>query len=164
MVAGFVALAHEIVWCTLVTIDTAGRPRSRVVHPVWEVTGDGELFGWLTTRSGTPKLRHIAATPHVSCSYWRENHDTAVAECHTDVVDDEIERKRVWELLAGTPAPAGFDPATIWPGGPQDPGLTLVRMRPWLLRFARASVLAAGGQPEIHRIGSSTALPAGDHH
>ncbi|MEJ3656412.1 pyridoxamine 5'-phosphate oxidase family protein [Actinomycetes bacterium KLBMP 9759] len=155
MVARFAALAHEIVWCTLVTVDTAGRPRSRVVHPVWEVTGDGELLGWLTTRSGTPKLHHIAATPYVSCSYWRENHDTAVAECRVEVLDEETERERVWDLIGETPAPAGFDPAVIWPGGPQDPGLTLVRMRPWLLRFARGSVLAGGGEPEVLRVGGA---------
>ena len=42
-VARFVAIAHEIVWCTLATVDAAGRPRSRVVHPVWEERPDGGL-------------------------------------------------------------------------------------------------------------------------
>lgn len=147
----FVAIAHEIVWCTLSSVDASGRPRSRVVHPVWEL-GDAGLTGWLTTRSGTPKLGHIEATPYVSCSYWWERHDVAVAECHARVVADRGERERVWALLAATPAPAGFDPAAIWPGGPGDPGFVLVRLSPWLLRFARADALAAGGAPELHRI------------
>lgn len=151
-VARFVAIAHEIVWCTLATVDAAGRPRSRVVHPVWEERPDGGLVGWLTTRSGTPKVRHIATTPYVSCSYWWQRHDVAVAECRADAVTEPEEKERAWAVLAATPAPAGFDPATIWPSGPRDPGFTLVRMRPWLLRFARAEELAAGGAPEVHRL------------
>jgi general stress protein 26 len=150
----FVGIAHEIVWCTLGTVDPSGRPRSRVVHPVWEIAGGG-LTGWLTTRSGTPKLGHLAATPYVSCSYWWEKHDVAVAECHAQVVTDRDERERVWTMVAATPPPAGFDPATIWPGGPDDPGFALVRMRPWLLRFARADALAAGRAPEVYRFARS---------
>jgi general stress protein 26 len=146
----FVAIAHEIVWCTLCTVDPSGRPRSRVVHPVWEIA-DGGLTGWLTTRSGTPKLGHLEGAPHVSCSYWWEKHDVAVAECDAQVVTDRAERERAWGVVAATPAPAGFDPATIWAGGPDDPGFALVRMRPWLLRFARADALAGGGAPEVHR-------------
>ena len=145
----FVAIAHAIVWCTLGTVDAAGRPRSRLVHPVWEELDDGGLTGWLTTRSATPKLRHIEATPYVSCSYWSEKHDVAVAECHARAVTDPGEREQAWAAVAATPAPAGFDPATIWPGGPHDPGFALVRMRPWRLRFARADELAAGRAPEV---------------
>lgn len=155
----FVAIAHEIAWCTLGTVDTSGRPRSRVVHPVWEELADGGLTGWLTTRSSTPKLGHVAATPYVSCSYWWEKHDVAVAECRARVVGDPGERERVWALVAATPPPAGFDPATIWPGGPQDPGFTLVRMDPWLLRFARADELAAGGAPEVLRLSGANDPP-----
>jgi hypothetical protein len=67
-------------------------------------------------------------------------------------VADRGERERVWAMLVATPAPAGFDPAAIWPGGPGDAGFVLVRLSPWLLRFARADALAAGGVPELHRI------------
>jgi hypothetical protein len=155
LVERFVAIAHEIVWCTLCTVDTSGRPRSRVVHPVWEALADGGLVGWLTTRSSTPKLGHIAATPYVSCSYWWEKHDVAVAECHARVVLDPGERERVWAMAAAMPAPAGFDPATIWPAGPSDAGFVLVRMDPWMLRFARADELAAGGAPEVRRFAGS---------
>ena len=41
----FVDMAHRIVWCTAATVDRANRPRSRVLHPVWE-WGDGVLTGW----------------------------------------------------------------------------------------------------------------------
>ena len=26
----------RIVWCTVATVDTKGRPRSRILHPIWE--------------------------------------------------------------------------------------------------------------------------------
>jgi hypothetical protein len=150
--ARFVKLAHEIVHCTLASVDRKGRHRSRVVHVVWEQPTEYRLVGWLTTRTGTPKLAHLDASPYLSCSYWRESHDIAVAECAAAVVADPAERGRVWELIAATPAPAGFDPATIWPDGPQAPGLTLVRLDPWLLRFARGADLAAGGTPQLARL------------
>ncbi|MDT7578039.1 MAG: hypothetical protein QOH17_4372, partial [Pseudonocardiales bacterium] len=41
--AGFVEIAHRIVWCTLATVDGPDRPRSRLVHPVWQIGADGEL-------------------------------------------------------------------------------------------------------------------------
>ena len=35
----FVEMAHHIVWCSAATIDQSGRPRSRVLHPVWDWDG-----------------------------------------------------------------------------------------------------------------------------
>ena len=35
----FVEMAHRIVWATVATVDERGRPRSRVLHPIWEWDG-----------------------------------------------------------------------------------------------------------------------------
>ena len=44
----FVEMAHRIVWCTAATVDSQGRPRSRILHPVWRWDGErlvvGDLF------------------------------------------------------------------------------------------------------------------------
>jgi hypothetical protein len=32
----FVETAHRIVWCTVATVDGRGRPRTRILHPIWE--------------------------------------------------------------------------------------------------------------------------------
>ena len=32
----FVELAHRIVWGTVATVDPEGRPRTRILHPIWE--------------------------------------------------------------------------------------------------------------------------------
>ena len=31
----FVEAAHTLVYCSVSTVDRAGRPRSRVMHPIW---------------------------------------------------------------------------------------------------------------------------------
>jgi hypothetical protein len=48
-IEAFITVAHRIVWCTLATVDRRNRPRSRVVHPIWERTPAGPV-GWVTTR------------------------------------------------------------------------------------------------------------------
>lgn len=60
----FVTRVHAAVWCNCATIDTRGRPRSRIVHPVWE-----GATGWITTRRSSPKVKHIAVNTFVSLAY-----------------------------------------------------------------------------------------------
>jgi hypothetical protein len=136
----FVAIAHRIVWCTVATVDRRGRPRSRILHPYWERTDDG-LVGWITTRPTPLKLAHIAHSPHVSCSYWDATHDTAIAECDAEWVDDVETRAHAWELFRAAAKPLGHDPYEIWPEGPSDPDAGVLRLRPWRLRVATMETL-----------------------
>jgi hypothetical protein len=53
----FVEMAHRIVWCVAATTDTAGRPRTRVLHPIWEWDGQS-LTGWIAT---SPNSHPIAS-------------------------------------------------------------------------------------------------------
>jgi hypothetical protein len=126
----FVRVAHRIVWCTLVTVDRRGRPRSRVVHPIWERTPDG-LTGRLFTRPTPLKLAHLAASPYVSCSYWDPQHEVAVAECRAEFADDEQTRKDLWDLFASTPEPLGFDPKILGGEDHRDPEITVLKLTPW---------------------------------
>ena len=102
IVESFTDIAHRIVWCTLATVDRHGRPRSRVVHPVWETTDD-VVIGWVWTRPTPLKRAHLRHHPFVSCTYWDPQHDVAVAECDARWEMDSAERERVWGLVA-TPA------------------------------------------------------------
>ena len=34
----FAARTQRIVWCTVATVDESGRPRTRILHPIWEGT------------------------------------------------------------------------------------------------------------------------------
>jgi hypothetical protein len=130
LAGAFVRVAHRIVWCTLVTVDRRGRPRSRVVHPIWEHTPDG-LVGRLFTRPTPLKLAHLAASPYVSCSYWDPQHEVAVAECRAEFDDDEQTRKNLWDLFASTPEPLGFDPKILGGEDHRDPKITVLRLTPW---------------------------------
>jgi hypothetical protein len=143
LVDEFVDVAHRVVWCSVATTDRRGRPRSRVMHPVWERTEDG-IVGWATARPTPLKIAHLAHMPYVSCSYWDAAHDVAVAECEAFWVEDPAELERAWAACRALPAPAGFDPATIFPGGPGSPGSAMLRFEPWRLRVGRAVDLAAG--------------------
>ncbi|MBB5851433.1 pyridoxamine 5'-phosphate oxidase family protein [Amycolatopsis umgeniensis] len=128
--AEFVRVAHRVVWCTLATVDRRGRPRSRVVHPIWEER-DGELVGHLFTRPTPLKKAHLARTPFVSCSYWDPAHEVAVAECGAVYADDEETRRHLWRLASETPEPLGFDPKIMGGDDPLDPHVTVLRLTPW---------------------------------
>jgi uncharacterized pyridoxamine 5'-phosphate oxidase family protein len=58
----FLAFTADIGYCTVTTVDEAGRPRSRVMHPVFEVV-DGASRGWAVTDRSPAKTRHLAGNP-----------------------------------------------------------------------------------------------------
>jgi general stress protein 26 len=117
------------VWCTMATADRAGRPRTRIVHPVWEIDG-GAMTGWLGTRTGTPKLRHLEAHPSASLLYWDPRHRQVSIDADVTVHTDDRTCERVWSLLSSFPEPYGFDPAPMWPDGATGDGFTVVRFDP----------------------------------
>ena len=145
----FIAIAHRVVWCTLSTVDRRNRPRSRIVHPVWEVR-EGSLHGLVATRPTPLKLAHLAHAPHVSCTYWDPAHDVAIAECAARWLD-EADRQAAWERIARAPAPAGYDPATIWPDGPTSPEFAVIGLEPWRVSAASAAALARGERAAVWR-------------
>ena len=147
--AQFIAIAHRVVWCTLATVDRHNRPRSRIVHPVWELS-DGSLHGVVATRPTPLKRAHLAHAPHVSCTYWDPAHDVAVAECAARWLD-AAEREDAWERIARAPAPVGYDPATIWPGGPASPEFAVLGLDPWRVSAASAAALARGERAAVWR-------------
>ena len=136
--------ASEIVWATLATVGPDGRPRTRVVHPVWWFdTGDpatGGIRGLVGTRPTAVKRRHLAACPFVSVSYWGPSHHTVVFDCAARWLAAD-ERPRAWAAIAAAPEPLGYDPAPIWPGGPTSDDFAVVELRPHRM------VVRAAGQP-----------------
>jgi hypothetical protein len=149
VVEQFVAIAHRVVWCTMATVDRHNRPRSRIVHPVWEIR-EGALHGLVATRPTPLKLAHLAHAPHVSCTYWDPAHDVAVAECAARWID-EAGRYGAWERIACAPKPVGYDPATIWPDGPTSPEFAVIALEPWRVSAASAAALAGGERPAVWR-------------
>ncbi|MBG0825137.1 pyridoxamine 5'-phosphate oxidase family protein [Planomonospora sp. ID91781] len=134
----FVRIAHRIVWCTLATVDGRGRPRSRVMHPYWERTGEG-VVGWAFTRPTPLKVAHLSRHPYVSCSYWDPAQEVAVAECDAAFAGDEETRKKVWDLFASADEPLGYDPRILGGQDHRDERITVLKMTPWRLGTLKES-------------------------
>lgn len=137
----FIEMAHRIVWCSVASVDRRGRPRSRILHPIWEWDGE-RLVGWIATGPTPLKRAHLAHQPHLSLSYWQPSQDTCVAECRASWAFDDATRTRVWELFRNAPSPVGYDPAII-PGwdGPTCDAFAALRLEPWRLRVFPGTVL-----------------------
>jgi general stress protein 26 len=125
----FVRLAHAAVLCNGATVDSRNRPRSRVLHPWWE-----GATGWVTTRHSSPKVKHIAANPHVSLAYIVDPFRPIYVECTAEWIGHLDERQRIWEALRNMPAPFGFDPAETW-GDIADPENGLLKLTPWRIEL-----------------------------
>jgi len=141
----FVKMAHQIVWCSAATVDRKGRPRSRVLHPIWVWDGS-ELVGWIGTGPTPLKRAHLANSPYLSLNYWSPSQDTCTAECRAELLYDPETRSMVWDLLKRGPAPVGYDPAII-PGwnAPSDEAFAALRLEPWRVRVFPGSVLMGQG-------------------
>jgi len=140
----FVEMAHRIVWATAATVDTKGRPSTRILHPVWEWDGTS-LTGWIATSPLSLKAKHLAETPTMSLTYWTTNHDTCTATCSTAWELSEEQREIGWKRFSEAPAPVGYNPAII-PGWdtPQSPGFGILRIEPTWLRVMEGSMMAGG--------------------
>jgi hypothetical protein len=142
----FVHMAHTIVWCTTATVDPKGRPRSRILHPLWEWDGT-QLVGWIAITNTRLKREHIDANPYVSCSYWDDTHDTCTAECEAELLHDDETRIAVWNKFLELTPPLGYDPAKIPVfSGPTDDSLAVLRLTPWHLRVFPGGVLFNRGE------------------
>jgi hypothetical protein len=140
----FVAMAHKIVWCAAATVDKKGRPRSRVLHPIWEWDGS-ELVGWIATGATPVKVAHLDASPYLSCNYWTPEHDTCLAECAAEWVSDAATKASVWDKFVNGPEPVGYDPSMI-PGweSAESPGFSALKLKPWRIRVMPGSAMITG--------------------
>jgi hypothetical protein len=142
----FLRITAETVFCTTTTVDEEGRPRSRMLHPIFVVC-DGLPVGWALTGRTHLKTRHLAANPHVSCSYWTPSHDTVFIDCVASWAEDERENEQVWELFLNTPEPLGWGPDGLAGYGPdkwRNPIFTPLRLEPWRVQVMRGEEYPRG--------------------
>ena len=140
----FVAMAHKIVWCTVATVDANNRPRSRVLHPIWEVV-DGVPVGWIATGATPIKVAHLNHSAYVSCNYWSPEQDNCLAECSATWVEDLAMKRAVWDKFVNGPAPVGYDPSMI-PGweNADSPTFSALKLEPWRIRVMPAAAMLTG--------------------
>lgn len=141
----FVEMAHRIVWCTAATVDAQGRPRSRILHPIWQWDG-ARLVGWIATSPTTTKRAHLQASPYMSINYWSPSHDTCAAECGASWAFDDATRTMVWNLFLAAPPPVGYNPKIVpaWES-PVCEAFAVIRLEPWRLRVFPGTILLGGG-------------------
>ena len=107
--AEFIKRAHTAVWCSVATVDTKNRVRSRVLHPIWEGSN-----GWVATMRHSLKATHLAHNPYVSLAYLADPIKPLYADCTAEWQDDPADKRRVWEMFPSAPPPLGYDPALSW--------------------------------------------------
>jgi general stress protein 26 len=125
----FVRRAHDAVWAAVATVDQAGRPRSRVLHPIWE----GQV-GWIATRPHSHKAKHLKRNPYVSLAYLKDPLNPVYVDCKANWEADPAEKKRVWELFRAAPPPLGYDPQVAF-GSVDDPRFGVLRLTPWRIQL-----------------------------
>lgn len=151
----FMDRVRRIIWCSVATVDRRGRPRSRILHPIWEGP-----TGWIATGRRSLKEKHLRHNPYVSLCYWDQSQQQIYADCTATWEDDLAEKRRVWDLFKATPPPLGYDPALFWPAGPEEPGFGLLKLTPWRIELSALSDLITGTPPQVWRppLGRSTPL------
>jgi hypothetical protein len=141
----FVGMAHSIVWASVVTVDADSKPRSRILHLIWEWDGT-DLFGWVATVPTPVKRAHLAVHPDVAVSYWTPGHDTCAADCLVEWYTDDETCTAVWQKFATGPEPVGYDPFIIpmWKDGPTSDSFAVLRLAPYRLRVMPGTVMTEG--------------------
>jgi general stress protein 26 len=120
------AAARKAVWCAIATQGPDG-PRVRIVHPTWE----GETL-WFATGTSSPKVEQIRREPAVEIQYQVAPPDFVhvVVRGRARVIESAAEKKRVWDVI-------DYDLGQFWPGGPSDPGYTLIRIDPQRVELSK---------------------------
>lgn len=140
----FDARVRGIASATATTVDTKGRPFSRMLHPIWE-----GAVGWIATGRSTLKTKHLAKSPYLALSYWTPAQDTVMMQCHAEWCDDAATKSRIWALFKNTPPPVGYDPQHFWPGGVDDPTFGVLKLTPRRIELWTGQELMAGTPPKV---------------
>lgn len=146
----FLRFTAEIVWCTVTMVDTRGRPRSRMLRPIFQLR-DGRPVGWVVTSKTPVKAAHLAANPHVACSYWNPSQNTIFIDCVASWVEDEAGKRHVWDLFMTTPPPLGYDLSGYGAAGPYSPLFNPLRLDPWRVGILRGEEFPGNFTPRLWR-------------
>lgn len=136
----FTARIGKMVWCSVATVDTQGRPRSRVLHPIWEGT-----VGWIATGPNSHKRKHLERNPHLSLAYIADVLKPVYVDCTAEWITDRVEHQRIWELFKTTPPPMGYDPTPIFNTIDR---FGLLKLTPWRIEIAQFP-----GEGRVWRVG-----------
>ena len=134
----FVEMAHRIVWCTVATTDADGRPRTRVLHPIWEWDGSA-LTGWIATSPLSPKARRPGRRPGRVADLLGADARHVHGRVRRRVRGRPGRAPGRWDRFANGPGAGRLRPVDH-PGvdGPAGRGFGVLRLTPRRLRVCRA--------------------------
>ena len=121
----FLNRVSQAVYANMATVDTQNRPRSRIVHPIWEGS-----TGWIVAWPETPKSKHLAGNPYVSLAYIKDVEKPVYVDCTAEWKHERAEKLRVWDVIKQTPPPMGYDPEPIF-GTIDHVHFGLLKLTPW---------------------------------
>jgi general stress protein 26 len=121
----FIQRVHAMVWCAVASIDTQNRPRTRILHPIWE-----GATGWIGTDPRSLKAKHLAHNPHLSLAYISNIMNPVYVECTAEWIEDRGEKQRIWDLFKTAPEPLGYDPAITFVSVDHE-SFGLLKLTPW---------------------------------
>ena len=147
----FTKRVSRIVWCTVATVDTKDRPRTRLLHPIWET--DGGLVGHIATGRHSLKEKHIARNANVSLTYWDQGQEQVYVDGTASWADDAAEKRRIWDLFKDTPPPYGYDPAMIWTARVDSAEFGVLTLTPRRVELYGLADLMAGRPPTVWHAG-----------
>jgi general stress protein 26 len=126
----FLDYVNTYVYCNVATVDTKNRPRSRIMHPVWEGS-----TGWIISWQATLKSKHIANNPHVSLAYFcHDKNYPMYIDCTATWETDRDEMWRVWDYYKVARQPMGFDPEPHF-GDIDHEHFGLLKLIPWRIEL-----------------------------
>ncbi|WP_424213855.1 pyridoxamine 5'-phosphate oxidase family protein [Streptomyces sp. BI20] len=138
----FYEYIQDIVYCSMITVDKKGRPRARVLLPIWE-TVDDRPVGWLAAYKTPVKAAHLANNPATTYSYWNPRQNSVFVDANSFWVDDPETKEYAWNLYRkGSPAGVGYNPRNFW-RDPTDPKYGLIKIDSWRVQVLRGSDLSS---------------------
>ena len=125
----FYRRVSRAIYCSVATIDRKNRPRSRMMHPIW----DGSI-GWVISWPKSHKSKHLQGNPYVSMAYIQDTDKPVYVDCKAEWIDNVGEKHRIWDLHRNTPPPLGFDPEPHY-GTIHHQYYGILRFTPWRIEL-----------------------------
>jgi general stress protein 26 len=122
---------RDAVYANVASVDAQNRPRSRVLHPLWE----GKT-GWILTWPMSHKSKHLAKNPYVSLAYLKNPIEPVYVDCKAEWENDANEKRRIWDLFSNTPPPVGYDPSVAFESV-DNPKFGVLKLIPWRIQIYR---------------------------
>jgi general stress protein 26 len=125
----FLRRVQDAVWCSAASVDAQNRPRSRVLHPIWEGSR-----GWIATWPMSHKSKHLARIPYLSLAYLKDPIKPVYVDCKAEWEIDANEKRRIWDLFTNTPPPVGYDPSAAFESV-DNPKFGVLKLSPWRIQI-----------------------------